>query len=134
MKGEEIMSINGVSFGQQPPAAAKGMDPEAYAQQYANEKGISIDQAREELRAQHGDPMQGSGGAGSNSTADALSTGNVDGTGKQSSIPPEAWQLQSLGIPLEVIQQGDDAIHKFAEENNIQLPEKTQGNSINFES
>ena len=33
-------------------------------------------------------------------------------------------QLQSLGIPLNVILQGDNAIKQYANEHNIKLPEK----------
>lgn len=33
-------------------------DPNAVAQQYASQKGISLEQAKSELKAQHGDPTQ----------------------------------------------------------------------------
>lgn len=35
-----------------------GIDPEAYAQQYADEKGITLEEAKAELSAQHGEPVQ----------------------------------------------------------------------------
>ena len=143
MKGEDFMSVDGVSFGSvsQSQMQKPQMDPEAYAQQYANQHGISIEQAREELKAQFGDPQQqggvssATGASGSNAASTALSTGDVDGTGRQPSIPPEAMQLHQIyGIPLEVIQEGDNAIQQYAKENNITLPQKTQGNSLNLES
>ena len=37
-------------------------------------------------------------------------------------LNPQQEQLVRLGIPAEVVLQGDEAIRKFAEENNIQLP------------
>lgn len=93
----------------------KGIDPNKYAEQYAKQKGISVDQAKAELKAKHGDPArQAQGGQGSNS------------------LPPEAVELRAAGIPVEVIQKGDDAIKKYAEENNIQIPEKKVGKSLNF--
>lgn len=54
-------------------------------------------------------------------------------TQRDSEIPSETYLLISLGIPIEVIQQGDNSIRNFAEENNIQLPEKA-GRKLNFES
>ncbi len=138
-----MSGVDGVSFGSvtQTQTQKPQMDPEAYAQQYAKEHGISVEQAREELKAQFGDPQQQGGVAsatgisGSTATSTALSTGDVDGTGRQPSIPPEAMMLhQVYGIPLEVIQEGDNAIQQYAKENNIQLPEKTQGNSLDLKS
>ena len=44
-------------------------------------------------------------------------------------VPPEeALKLMQLGIPMETIMQGDNAIKTYAEENNIELPEKKQLN------
>ena len=131
------MTIIGISFGQ-PPEAAKGMNPDEYAQQYANEHGCTLEDARQILAAQNGAPMPPSGGMQggtvNTTTSDALSTGDVDGTGRQPSIPPEAMQLHQIyGIPLEVIQEGDNAIQQYAKENNITLPQKTTGNSLDFE-
>lgn len=39
--------------GQLPP---KDMDPDAYAQQYAKENGISVEEAKAQLKAKFGDP------------------------------------------------------------------------------
>lgn len=41
--------------GGRPP---QGVDPNTYAQQYANEKGITFEQAKTELKAKYGDPQQ----------------------------------------------------------------------------
>ena len=113
------------------------MDPNAYAQKYAQQKGISVEQAKQELRATHGDPsmsMNGSifgGGFASNSNQSIFSFGNNNsfdtGTfdfGFKRSNPEK--QLEKLGIPKDVIAQGDDAIRKFAEENKINLPPKLE--------
>lgn len=37
---------------------APGIDPDTYAQQYANEHGITLEEAKAELRAKYGDPQQ----------------------------------------------------------------------------
>ncbi len=118
-----VDGVQGFSGGRPP----QGVDPNAHAAKYAREKGISIDQAKEELKAQFGDPQQPDSST-STEASEALSTGN-----QGSNIPKEAWELQALGIPLEVIQQGDNAIKQFADDNNINLPEKTQGSKLNFE-
>lgn len=121
---------SGISFNQ-PPMAAKGMKPDEYAQKYADEKGISLSEAKSELKAQYGAPQ----GFGSSAVSDAISSGDVDGTGNHPSLPPEAMMLnQVYGIPIEVIQEGDDAIKQYAEENNINIPEKTQGSSLDIVS
>ena len=52
------MEINSISSNQQRPPQ---MDPDAYAQQYANQKGISLDEAKAELKAKFGDPEQRKG-------------------------------------------------------------------------
>lgn len=50
---------NGI-FGfqrQRPPLhGGPGIDPNVHAQNYANEKGISLEEAKTELRAMYGDP------------------------------------------------------------------------------
>lgn len=42
------------NYGQQIPP--QGMDPDAYAAQIANEQGITLDEAKEQLRTQFGEP------------------------------------------------------------------------------
>ena len=123
------MSItSGVSlFGAQRPQPE--VNPDKYAQQYAQQNGISIDEAKQQLRTRFGEPQQPPGAPGA-----ALSSGNVDGSSQRNQLPPEAYELQALGIPLDVIQQGDDAIKNFAEDNNIQLPEKKMGANIDFKA
>jgi len=44
---------------------------------------------------------------------------------EQQELSPEE-QLKSLGIPEDVISQGDDAIRKYAQEHEITLPEKKE--------
>ena len=48
------MSINLKANGNMPPQ----MDPDKYAQIYANGKGISVDKAKAELKAKYGEPQQ----------------------------------------------------------------------------
>ena len=109
------MAIDNVSFGSMT-RPQQGIDPNKYAQQYADKNGISLEEAKQQLKTQHGDPAQQTGSSSATSASSALSTGDVDGSGRQSNLPPEAWELQSLGIPVEVIQQGDDAIKTYAED------------------
>lgn len=52
-----MTSINAMSFNRIQ------QNPEQYAQQYATENGISISEAREELRTQYGDPSQMASGS-----------------------------------------------------------------------
>lgn len=121
------MAIDGIGPQSGPP---QGVDPNQYAMQYAKQKGISLEEAKQQLKAQFGDPNKRQAGAPQavpqtgNDISGALSTGSVDNQGKKSKIPPEAVQLQSLGIPLNVILQGDNAIKQYADEHNIKLPEK----------
>lgn len=42
-----------VNYGRPTP----GIDPDSYAKQYANEKGITLEEAKAELRAMYGDPQ-----------------------------------------------------------------------------
>lgn len=52
---------------------------------------------------------------------------NVEQSQNGNMVPPEeALKLMELGIPMETIMKGDDAIKTYAEENDIQLPEKKQ--------
>ena len=44
------------------------MDPEAYARQYASQNNVSMDEARNQLRAQYGDPAQQSSSTSSTSS------------------------------------------------------------------
>lgn len=41
-----------------PQGPRPGMDPDAYAQQYANTNGISLDEAKSQLKARFGDPQK----------------------------------------------------------------------------
>ena len=120
------MAISGNMSGMPP----KGVDPNAYAEQYAQEKGISVEEAKQELKTKFGDPQQQQGGASalSNSLSGADST-------TSSGIPQsELEKLMAAGIPEEVIAQGDNAIMQFAQENNITLPEKQTGSKLDIDS
>ena len=109
------------------------MDPNAYAQKYAQQKGISVEQAKQELRATHGDPQQPQGADGLQfggnsedsiqrpSSFDGSSFSTKDFDSDRENIEKE---LKKLGIPEDVIKEGDDAIRKFAEENDIKIPRK----------
>ena len=121
------MDINGIGPSSGPP---QGVDPNQYAMQYAKQNGISLEEAKQQLKAKFGDPNNRQVGTpqaipkNDNSISGALSTGNVDKQRGKNSLPPEAVKLRTLGIPLNVIMQGDNAIKKYADEHNIRLPEK----------
>ena len=61
------------SFSQLPP---RNIDPDTYAQQYANQNGISLEEAKSQLRATHGDPVKQEG-----SIFNQSSTGNGNNSG-----------------------------------------------------
>lgn len=44
--------------GMPPRGPQPGMDPDAYAQQYANTNGISLEEAKSQLKAKFGDPQK----------------------------------------------------------------------------
>ena len=160
---DEISSAGGL-----PPM---GGDSNVYAQEYADSKGISLDEAKAELRAKFGDPEKPN--TVFNSKGDMLKTEpqvlNFSGAGANFPVNPygatgaapvqlEAYikhsaeqlgisedvfarmlglpdrasegsddkveMLKQYGIPEDVINQGDDAIRKYAQENNIDLPAK----------
>ena len=120
------MPINGIGPSSGPP---QGVDPNQYAMQYARQNGISLEEAKQQLKAKFGDPNQQVGTPqavpkNDSSISGALSTGNVDKQRERNSLPPEAIQLQAFGIPLNVILKGDNAIKQYAKEHNIKLPEK----------
>lgn len=48
------MYVNPVCQSYQKPS--RGINPNTYAQQYANQKGISLEDAKAELKAKYGDP------------------------------------------------------------------------------
>ncbi len=85
-------------------------DPDTDAKNFATANNISIDKAKTLLEEKYGKPPQ----------AKSNVLENI-------SIPPEeAAKLEELGIPKDVIKQGDDAIKKYADENNIKLPAKSE--------
>ena len=146
------------------------MDPNAHAQVYAKENGISLDEAKAQLRAKFGDPQK------PNSTfapepqyiprgvSGPIFTYRPDGTNYnynpadfsmqtpqdleklvrneakrigiseqdfalELGLPPREREdktemLKSLGIPQEIIDKGDDAIRKYADDHSIDLPAK----------
>ena len=149
------------------------MDPNAYAQKYAAENGISLDEAKNQLRAKFGDPQkpnstfapepqnipQGAiGPVFSYRTGDGSFTYNpadlknatpmqlasfvrygMQETGlsekefaQMIGLPDKEQpddniakqKLKELGIPDNIIQKGDKAIRKYAEQNGIDLPPK----------
>jgi len=119
----EFLTVS--SNNSRPP---QGMSPDAYAKQYAQQKGISVSEAKAELKAMHGDPAKQGG-------AELSSALSGSGNTKTTDIPPEVYQqLLSLGVPAEIIQQGDDAIRKYAKENNINIPAKSSGANVDFSS
>lgn len=100
-------------------------NPELDAQNYARQNGISLEEAKAELRAKFGDP-QVPPQPGMTETGTLDFNYKPQGSANTSQVPPEQMALIQKGIPPEVILQGDDAIRKYAEDNNISLPAKKQ--------
>ncbi len=88
----------------------QGLDPNAAAEQYAQLKGISLSEAKEELISLYGVPkepqQQGTQGANAENDKAAFEE-----------------QLRSLGISDEAITQGQEAIKAEADEKGIRLPD-----------
>lgn len=132
------MSTNGINgFGSQQIGLTG--NPEADAMKYAQQKGISLEEAKNELRSKFGDPhppVPNSVFANSSPLMQMQIQNMPQGSslfnypapqmGQQPPTPqtPEQMLCAQYGIPPEVAAQGDDAIRKFAEENNISLPAK----------
>lgn len=159
-----------MTFFDGPQLGGPQMDPNAQAQVYAKENGISLDEAKTQLRAKFGDPQK------PNSTfapepqnipsgvSGPIFAYRPDGTNYsynpadfsmqtpqdleklvkneakrlriseqefalELGLPPREREdktemLKSLGIPQEIIDKGDDAIRKYADDHGIDLPAK----------
>lgn len=159
-----------MKFFDGPQIGGPQMDPNAQAQVYAKENGISLDEAKAQLRAKFGDPQK------PNSTfapepqniprgvSGPIFSYRPDGTNYsynpadfsmqtpqdleklvkneakrlriseqefalELGLPPREREdktemLKSLGIPQEIIDKGDDAIRKYADDHDIDLPAK----------
>ncbi len=87
-------------------------NPDVDAKNFAEANHISIETAKALFEEKYGKPVQN------------------NNSNPQISIPPEeAAKLEQLGIPKEVIEQGDDAIRKYAQEHNIELAPPNNSNS-----
>jgi len=115
------------------PPNSQGMNPDDYAMMYAQQHGISVDAAKNELRAKYGDPQQQANSSvkqpllqfDSGNNVDANFVLTADNKSKQCPIPKEAQaELRKLGIPQSVIDKGDKAIKEYAEKHKIKLPPK----------
>ena len=137
--------VNSISnVGPLPP----GGDPDAFAQKYADEHGITLEEAKEELRSKYGDPQQptqpsiymepraqiytDSGEPLYSNPYSAMGLDiNFDSTSEAdyaevNQDDPKTDALKRAGIPEAVIKQGDDAVRKYAEEHGIKLPPPPQ--------
>ena len=114
------MEINGINLSSGPP---QSVEPNQYAMQYAIQNGISLEEAKQQLHAKFGNPQNKQ----FFSFQEMLFPKDImENMNKQNLISPETIQLQILGIPINVIVQGDNAIKQYADENNIKLPKKKQ--------
>ena len=137
--------VNSISNGR--PLPPEG-DPDAYAQKYADEHGITVEEAKKELRSKYGDPQQPTQPSVfmepraqiytdsgeplySNPYAVMGLDINSDSTSEAAYADvnqddPKTDALKRAGIPEAVIKQGDDAVRKYAEEHGIKLPPPPQ--------
>ena len=125
-----------------------GGDPDAYAEAYAEKHGITVDEAKAELRSKYGDPQQptqpsiymepraqiytDSGEPLYFNPYSAMgldinfnSTSEADYADVNQDDPKTAT-LKKAGIPEDVIKQGDDAVRRYAEGHGIELPPPPQ--------
>ena len=134
-------SIGGAQFG------LTG-NPEADAMRYAQANGISLEEAKNQLKSQFGDPQQPAPNSifGAPSPIMQMQLQNMPQgaslfnfpmpqSGQQQMIPmpqtPEQMLGAQYGIPPEIVAQGDDAIRKYAQDNNISLPAKNTSGTTN---
>ncbi len=83
----------------------EGVDPDTYAQEYADANGITLDEAKEVLKGKYDEPEYDE-------------NRNTDSTEE---LTEQEQELQSKGIPVEIINQGADAIRKYAKDHDIEL-------------
>lgn len=150
------MGINPTG-GMNIPPDSQGMSPDVYAQKFAEKNNISVDEAKKQLQARFGAPMQAP--TTPISTEISLFAGQQTGKplptdmtqlaqyikdgasklniseqefaekmGLPARIKPDQTdktdELKKLGIPESIINQGDDAIRKYAQDHNIEIPKK----------
>lgn len=144
----QIMTTDGIG-GYSPQFVPTG-NPEADAMRYAQANGISLEEAKNQLRSQFGDPQaQGVQGpsilmpqsqllqmqAINMPPGSSLFNFNTSQS-NQTPTPQTPEQMIGLryGIPPEIIAKGDDAIRKYAEDNNISLPAKNDNNATSSET
>jgi hypothetical protein len=124
------------SFGG-APNPPQGINPDTFAQQYATEKGISLEEAKQQLKAKFGDPQKpnstfvpnGSGVTFAQANTAWFNNFNVQNNQsfaytRNKDDDAKLEMLLQYGIPADVIIQGDDAIRKYAQDHNIDLPAK----------
>lgn len=96
-----------------------GMDPDSYAKQYATQHGISLEQAKAELKEKYGDPGQAQVAQKENIFSN---TQKVQPIGENMAGKGFDSELLALGIPQNIINQGKNAVEEYADKNNITLP------------
>ena len=123
-------------------------NPEADAMRYAQANGISLEEAKNKLKSRFGDPQQPAPNSifGAPSPLIQIQIQNMPQgaslfnfpmpqSGQQEMIPmpqtPEQMLGAQYGIPPEIVAQGDDAIRKYAQDNNISLPAKNTSGTTN---
>ena len=121
----------------------KELNPDTFAQSYADENGISSDEAKSELEKQFGkaDPEKYAQEYASvynmtleearaelkakygDPAAKTDSTNNTEDSSSENTdeLTAKEQELMDKGIPVDVIKQGNDAIRKYAKDHNIEL-------------
>lgn len=110
------MQIGAIGSSYQPIKQVQQVSDDQ-ARKYAEQKGISIEEAKQELKVM----LSGSNGA----------EGIDKAQGAPPPPPPKGGdsendelinQLKSLGIPESIINRGISAIEEYAKNNNIEIP------------
>ena len=113
---EESLVEGDTQDADMPPA---DVDPDTYAQTYADENGLTLEEAKAELSEKYGDPTQPEEAGAADGTKATSSTDKADNANGSSN---EDQQLIEAGIPQEVVNEGQDAIMIFLMEQ-LNVPE-----------
>ena len=107
--------MSGISDSENSSSATdsipQGVDPDTYAQEYANKHNMTLEEAKAELKSKYGDPK----------AKESNNTENTDETEDTENFTKQEQELLNKGIPAEIIKKGNDAIRKYAKDHNIEL-------------
>ncbi len=107
-----IGTISNYSFNQ------VRQDPDAYAQEYANKNGMTLEEAKAELKSKYGDPKKPEETAGANS-----SVFGQYGTGFNNNATSQIDAETDISETFNNLKNPDEFAQFYADENGISLEE-----------